>query len=59
MANEIYGSSWWGEGVITNTINWGEVYYPYALISELHRRAPYYENFDGTDKILTDLENCL
>jgi hypothetical protein len=59
MANEMYGSSWWGEGVITNTINWGEVYYPYALISELHRRAPYYENFDGTDKILTDLENCL
>ena len=59
MANEIYGSSWWGEGVITNTINWGEVYYPYALISELHRRAPYYENFEGTDKILTDLENCL
>ena len=59
MANEMYGSSWWGEGVITNTINWGEVYYPYALISELHRRAPYYENFDSTDKILTDLENCL
>ena len=59
MANEMYGSSWWGEGVITNTINWGEVYYPYALISELHKRAPYYENFDGTDKILTDLENCL
>jgi|TARA_B110000902_G_C13977940_1_gene463771 hypothetical protein len=59
MANEMYGSSWWGEGVITNTINWGEVYYPYALISELHRRAPYYENFEGTDKILTDLENCL
>ena len=58
MANEMYGSSWWGEGVITNTINWGEVYYPYALISELHRRAPYYENFDGTGKILTDLENC-
>ena len=55
----MYGSSWWGEGVITNTINWGEVYYPYALISELHRRAPYYENFEGTDKILTDLENCL
>ena len=59
MANEMYGSSWWGEGVITNTINWGEVYYPYALISELHRRAPYYENFEDTDKILTDLENCL
>jgi len=59
MANEMYGSSWWGEGVITNTINWGEVYYPYALISELHRRAPYYENFEGTDKILTDIENCL
>jgi len=59
MANEMYGSSWWGEGVITNTINWGEVYYPYALISELHRRAPYYENFEGTDEILTDLENCL
>ena len=59
MANEMYGSSWWGIGVIKNTINWGEVYYPYALISELHRRAPYYENFEGTDKILTDLENCL
>ena len=59
MANEMYGSSWWGVGVITNTINWGEVYYPYSLISELHRRASYYENFDGTDKILTDLENCL
>ena len=55
----MYGSSWWGVGVITNTINWGEVYYPYSLISELHRRASYYENFDGTDKILTDLENCL
>ncbi len=26
MANEIYSSSWWGEGVCTNTIDWGSSY---------------------------------
>lgn len=26
MANEIYSSSWWGEGVCTNSIDWGSSY---------------------------------
>lgn len=27
---EIYESTWWGKGVLTNTIGWGIVYKPEA-----------------------------
>ncbi len=30
MANEIYNTSWWGDGVCDNTVNWGLIYKPYA-----------------------------
>ena len=30
MANEIYSSSYWGNGVCDNTIDWGVVYKDYA-----------------------------
>jgi len=30
MANEIYNSSYWGNGVCDNTIDWGETYKDWA-----------------------------
>ena len=30
MADEIYSSSYWGNGVCDNTIDWGVVYKDYA-----------------------------
>ena len=27
MAEEIYNSSYWGDGVCSNTIDWGIIYY--------------------------------
>ena len=48
MANEIYSSSWWGEGVCTNTIDWGSSY------KALANCTPSFSNkyslaFDGVD----------
>lgn len=51
MANEIYSSSWWGEGVCTNTIDWGS---SYKALANCTPTPPVFNNtyslaFDGVD----------
>jgi hypothetical protein len=51
MANEIYSSSWWGEGVCTNTIDWGS---SYKALANCTPTPPSFNNtyslaFDGVD----------
>ena len=48
MANEIYSSSWWGEGVCTNTIDWGSSYKALANCTPSFSNL-YSLNFDGVD----------
>ena len=51
MANEIYSSSWWGEGVCTNTIDWGS---SYKALANCTPTPPVFNNtyslsMDGVD----------
>ena len=55
MANEIYSSSWWGEGVCTNTIDWGSSYKALANCTPSFTNK-YSLNFDGVDDYL-DISN--
>lgn len=48
MANEIYSSSYWGNGVCDNTIDWGVVYKDYAGCTPSFNNT-YSLAFDGVD----------
>ena len=50
MANEIYNSSWWGNGVCDNSIDWGVVYKDYAGCTPTFNT--YSLAFDGVDDVL-------
>ena len=54
MPNEIYHKSNWGNA---NAEGFGDVYYDAAATNKLYNHSDYYENSDGTDKILRDLSN--
>ena len=51
MANEIYSSSYWGNGVCDNTIDWGVVYKDYAGCTPSFTNT-YSLAFDGVDDYL-------
>ncbi len=51
MANEIYSSSYWGNGVCDNTIDWGVVYKDYAGCTPTFTNT-YSLAFDGVDDFL-------
>ena len=51
MANEIYNSSWWGNGVCDNSIDWGVVYKDYANCTPSFNNT-YSLAFDGVDDVL-------
>ena len=53
MANEIYNSSYWGNGVCDNTIDWGVVYKDFAGCTPAYSNTKSCE-FDGVD----DFVNC-
>lgn len=54
MANEIYSSSYWGNGVCDNTIDWGVVYKDYAGCTPSFNNT-YSLAFDGVDdEVLVD-----
>ena len=54
MPNEIYHRSNWGNA---NAEGFGDVYFDAAATNKLYNHSDYYENSDGTDKILRDLSN--
>jgi hypothetical protein len=54
MPNEIYHKSNWGNA---NAGEFGDVYFDAAATNKLYNHSDYYENSDGTDKILRDLSN--
>ena len=54
MPNEIYHRSNWGNA---NAEGFGDVYFDAAATNKLYNHSDYYENSDGTDKILRDLPN--
>jgi len=54
MPNEIYHRSNWGNA---NAEGFGDVYFDAAATNKLYNHSDYYENSDGTDKILKDLSN--
>jgi hypothetical protein len=56
MPNEIYHKSNWGNA---NAEGFGDVYFDAAATNKLynHSDSDYYENSNGTDKILRDLSN--
>ena len=54
MPNEIYHKSNWGNA---NAEGFGDVYFDAAATNKLYNHSDYYENSDGTDKILRDLSN--
>ena len=54
MPNEIYHRSEWGN---PKAEGFGDVYFDAAATNKLYNHSDYYENSDGTDKILRDLSN--
>jgi len=54
MPNEIYHKSNWGNA---NAGEFGDVYFDAAATNKLYNHSDYYENSNGTDKILRDLSN--
>ena len=54
MPNEIYHKSNWGNA---NAEGFGDVYFDAAATNKLYNHSDYYENSNGTDKILRDLSN--
>jgi len=54
MPNEIYHRSEWGN---PNPEGWGDIYFDPAATNKLYNHSDYYENSDGTDKILRDIPN--
>jgi|TARA_R100000149_G_scaffold30441_1_gene11692 hypothetical protein len=54
MPNEIYHRSDWGE---SKAEDFGDVYYDHAATNKLYNHSDYYENSDGTDATLKDLNN--
>ena len=54
MPNEIYHRSNWGE---SKAEDFGDVYYDHAATNKLYNHSDYYENSDGTDATLKDLNN--
>jgi hypothetical protein len=54
MPNEIYHKSNWGNA---NAEGFGDVYFDAAATNKLYNHSDYYENSDGTDKILRDIPN--
>lgn len=54
MPNEIYHKSNWGNA---NAEGFGDVYFDAAATNKLYNHSDYYENSNGTDKILRDLPN--
>jgi hypothetical protein len=52
MANEIYNSSYWGNGVCDNTIDWGVVYKDFAGCTPAFDNT-YSLAFDGVDDYVT------
>jgi len=54
MPNEIYHRSNWGNA---NAEGFGDVYYDHAATNKLYNHSDYYENSDGTDATLKDLNN--
>ena len=54
MPNEIYHRSNWGE---SKAEGFGDVYYDHAATNKLYNHSDYYENSDGTDATLKDLNN--
>jgi hypothetical protein len=54
MPNEIYHRSNWGNA---NAEGFGDVYFDAAATNKLYNHSDYYENSNGTDKILRDLSN--
>jgi len=54
MPNEIYHRSEWGN---PNSEGWGDIYFDPAATNKLYNHSDYYENSDGTDKILRDIPN--
>ena len=54
MPNEIYHRSNWGE---SKAEDFGDVYYDHAATNKLYNHSDYYENSNGTDATLKDLNN--
>jgi hypothetical protein len=54
MPNEIYHRSEWGN---PKAEGFGDVYFDAAATNKLYNHSDYYENSDGTDKILRDISN--
>ena len=54
MPNEIYHRSNWGE---SKAEDFGDVYYDHAATNKLYNHSDHYENSDGTDATLKDLNN--
>lgn len=54
MPNEIYHRSNFGN---PNAEGFGDVYYDHAATNKLYNHSDYYENSDGTDATLKDLNN--
>ena len=54
MPNEIYHRSEWGN---PKAEGFGDVYFDAAATNKLYNHSDYYENSDGTDKILRDIPN--
>ena len=54
MPNEIYHRSNWGK---SKAEDFGDVYYDHAATNKLYNHSDYYENSDGTDATLKDLNN--
>ena len=54
MPNEIYHRRNWGE---SKAEGFGDVYYDHAATNKLYNHSDYYENSDGTDATLKDLNN--
>ena len=54
MSNEIYHRSNWGN---PKPEGWGDIYFDPSATNKLYNHSDYYENSDGTDKILRDIPN--
>ena len=54
MPNEIYHRSEWGN---PKAEGFGDIYFDPAATNKLYNHSDYYENSDGTDKILRDIPN--
>lgn len=58
MANEIYNSSYWGNGVCDNAIDWGVVYKDFAGCTPSFSNT-YSISFDGVDDYINTGTNSL